>query len=55
MEPGSQPKNYFTRAEVAELFAVAPNTVSPVGADAENCRVSGLRADGGTIRSSRPA
>lgn len=28
MEPGSQQKNYFTRAEVAELFEVAPNTVS---------------------------
>jgi len=28
MEPGSQHKNYFTRVEVAELFEVAPNTVS---------------------------
>jgi excisionase family DNA binding protein len=28
MEPGDQQKHYFTRAEVAELFEVAPNTVS---------------------------
>jgi excisionase family DNA binding protein len=28
MEPGDQQKSYFTRAEVAELFEVAPNTIS---------------------------
>ena len=28
MEPGSQHKSYFTRAEVAKLFEVAPNTIS---------------------------
>ena len=28
MGPGGQQKSYFTRAEVAELFEVAPNTVS---------------------------
>lgn len=28
MDPGRQHKTYFTRAEVALLFEVAPNTVS---------------------------